>query len=49
MDLNAFESSYATNLRSKDPWMERYRVFIPKLGRSDIEIVEYKEEENERD
>ena len=48
MDLNAFESSYATNLRSQDPWMERYRIFLPKLGRSDIEIVEYKEEENER-
>ena len=45
MDLNSFESSYATNLRSQDPWMERYKIFLPKLGRSDIEIVEYKEEE----
>lgn len=48
MDLDSFENSYETNLRSQDPWMERYRIFLPKLGRSDIEIIEYKEEENER-
>ena len=48
MDLDSFENSYATNLRSQDPWMERYRIFLPKLGMSDIEIIEYKEEENER-
>ena len=47
MDLDSFENSYATNLSSQDPWMKRYRIFLPKLGMSDIEIIEYKEE-NER-
>lgn len=44
LDFNAFDSSYESNVRSQDPWMVRYKSFLPKQGRVDIEIIE-----NERD
>ena len=40
MDLNAFESAYAQNLKSGDPWMGEYRCFLPNNGKSGIKVVE---------
>lgn len=40
MDLNAFESAYAQNLKSGDPWMREYRCFLPNNGKSGIKVVE---------
>ena len=44
LDFNGFDGSYASNIRSQDPWMVRYKFFLPKQGKADIEIIE-----NERD
>jgi hypothetical protein len=40
LDFNGFDGSYASNIRSQDPWMVRYKFFLPKQGRADIEIIE---------
>lgn len=35
---NAFESCYAQNINSRDPWMKEYRKYLPSAGEVDIII-----------
>jgi len=37
---NSFESCYAQNINSRDPWMKNYRVFLPLNGNIEITIKE---------
>jgi len=35
---NSFESCYAQNINSRDPWMKEYRKYLPSAGEVDIII-----------
>lgn len=39
MDYSTFESCASTNYASKDPWMKKYRKYLPWAGTVDIVIV----------
>ena len=38
--INAFESCYEQNTKSRDPWMKAYRGFLPLNGKTEITIKE---------